>query len=145
MEKDLIGPRLPQCMAVCHSLVIPAPFTSGSCLMKLRLALCLRITFVLHTRGNLNMNTTSDTMILCTAITFNRSWLNCCFFFSFLLFFYLCMGYSCPRDLRTVHCGGRRVSFVVADWPRAGSRLSLFVLSLVTYPSGMNGVASRTK
>jgi len=23
-----------------------------------------------------------------------------------------CKGYSCPRDLRTAHCGGRRISFV---------------------------------
>jgi len=42
-----------------------------------------------------------------------------CFSFSFPLL--VVWGYSCPRALRTAHRGGRWISFVVADRPRAGS------------------------
>jgi len=48
-----------------------------------------------------------------TAKLFNRP-----YFFSLFLFVW---GYPCPRDLRTAHRGGRRISFVVAAQPRAGS------------------------
>jgi len=52
----------------------------------------------------------------------NAGGLNCCslaFLSSFLCS--VVWGYSCPRDLRTAHRGGRRIPFVVADRPRAGS------------------------
>jgi len=38
--------------------------------------------------------------------------------------FTLVWGYSCPRVLRTAHCGGRRTSFVTVR-PRASSGLYL--------------------
>jgi len=47
--------------------------------------------------------------------------LNCCFSFSHIPFV---RGYSCLRDLRTAHSGGRRISFVVADRPRAAAGFS---------------------
>jgi len=52
-----------------------------------------------------------------TARQGNRS-----YFFSL---FFLVWGYSCPRDLRTAHCGGRRISFVVTARLRPGRGLYL--------------------
>jgi len=49
--------------------------------------------------------------------------LNCHTVLLFLFLIKFVSGYSCPRDLRTAHCGGRRISFVVTVQPRAGSGL----------------------
>jgi len=56
-------------------------------------------------------------------------------FFFFSLFVFV-RGYSCPRDLRTAHRGGRRIPFVVAARPRGGSWVSFpFVCDCFSYTS----------
>jgi hypothetical protein len=43
------------------------------------------------------------------------------------LYYILLLGGLVPRDLRTAHCRGRRIPFVVVDRPRAGYRLISFL------------------